>query len=160
MVFPTPYQISSGDEEKGQVGTKVTEKKFRPNIIINLPNGQPHEEDSWTHLTIDIQHDLPNVSPEALGVTFLLTGPCTRCTVINVNPENGEKESQTLKILSSYRKDEKCNILFGQYLAYEMKIQELLNHVHFQGSESTEKFVMEVNSFCRIQRRVDGEGRE
>ena len=111
---------------------------------------KPHDEDNWKKIIISATISrFNNNDDNPIQLEFLVTGPCARCTVINVNPENGTKSPQTLKTLSTYRKDEKNNILFGQYLAYETRLQQILN----QGNDLKNNeciFISSESSICHI----------
>ena len=72
--------------------------RFRPNIVFT--GGQAHDEDAWSNFTI--QHNL-----------FECVKPCYRCTVININQNNGQMNAEPLKTLATYRKQNQ-KIAFGQ----------------------------------------------
>lgn len=141
---------SSGCGSTGVGAAVVSVESFRPNFVVDrAPSPEdacsqsPHEEDSWRSVTLSlVRHDslhLPvcatapvTSTGSAAGageVTLLSTGPCARCSMVNIVPPgagsgvlspSGESEGGgsggtsgrdvvaknplTLKTLSSYRK--------------------------------------------------------
>lgn len=91
---------SSLDELNKKLKEPVSIKRFRPNFVFT--DGQPHEEDSWRNLAIG-------------SVRFEGVKPCSRCVLITVNPETGEKGVEPLKELSTYRKKNN-KVYFGENL--------------------------------------------
>lgn len=74
--------------------------------------------------------------------------------MININPEDGQRDPQTLRTLAKYRKDERSQILFGQYLSYEPLTQQ---RVHQLCPPS--RILLRADSICKIKRQ-EGTGRE
>ncbi|CAM9962020.1 unnamed protein product, partial [Ectocarpus sp. 12 AP-2014] len=85
---------------------QVTTAHFRPNFVVD--GVQAHEEDGWKSVRIG----------EALRLR--VTGPCSRCSMINIDPENGDTSGVALRVLAAYRR-ERANILFGQFLAMDQQ---------------------------------------
>ena len=76
----------------------VPMNRFRPNFVFT--GGEPFEEDTWHTFSIG--------KSKFIGVK-----PCSRCTLITVDQETGEKGIEPLATLATYRKvDNKIN--FGQ----------------------------------------------
>ncbi|CAN0402382.1 unnamed protein product, partial [Ectocarpus sp. 8 AP-2014] len=69
--------------------TKVTTAHFRPNFVVD--GVRAHEEDGWKSVRIG----------EALRLR--VTGPCSRCSMINIDPENGDTSGVALRVLAGYR---------------------------------------------------------
>ncbi|CAM9638105.1 unnamed protein product [Scytosiphon promiscuus] len=88
------------DEDPHQVSTA----HFRPNFVVN--GVRAHEEDGWQSVRI------------GGALRFRVTGPCSRCSMINIDPETGDTSGVALKVLAGYRR-ERANILFGQFLALD-----------------------------------------
>ena len=80
----------------------ISEDAFRANLIVD-GCAESFDEDTWQHVRIGD------------GV-FDVSGPCSRCNVINVDPHTGEFHRQPLQVLSSYRR-QRSSIFFGQFLA-------------------------------------------
>lgn len=78
----------------------VTMKRFRPNFVIS--GTEPFAEDFWKNIRIG-------------SVEFIIAKPCERCVLVSIDPVTGQKGSEPLKTLASYRKVGK-NIFFGQNL--------------------------------------------
>lgn len=66
----------------------ITSMRFRPNFIFS--GDLPHAEDNWKNFTIG-------------AVSFEGVKPCSRCVVITLNPDNGEKGVEPLKTLAKFR---------------------------------------------------------
>ncbi len=90
-----------------QGSKKVNSMFFRPNIVVQVPNGRvaSNPEDSWKRVVFPIH-----------GLQFDVTGPCARCSMVDVDPTSGTKGGKTLKALAQYRRD-KGRINFGVFLS-------------------------------------------
>lgn len=51
-------------------------RRFRPNVVLEVPGAAPFVEDTWAHVTGD-------------GFALHCVKPCTRCVMITVDPERG-----------------------------------------------------------------------
>ncbi|CAI5727349.1 unnamed protein product [Hyaloperonospora brassicae] len=80
----------------------ISEDAFRANFIVD-GCAESFDEDTWQHVRIG-------------DGAFDVSGPCSRCNVINVDPHTGEFRRQPLQVLSSYRR-QRSSIFFGQFLA-------------------------------------------
>ncbi|MBJ6138037.1 MOSC domain-containing protein [Marinobacter litoralis] len=96
---------ASLDELNGRLAQAVDIRRFRPNIVIS--GAAPWNEDSWRSLTVG-------------DVRFRVVKPCSRCVLTTVDPDTGQKDSNTepLKTLSHYRKTED-GVIFGQNAVHE-----------------------------------------
>ncbi|TMW58031.1 hypothetical protein Poli38472_013505 [Pythium oligandrum] len=79
---------------------QVQEDAFRANLVVD--GCEPFAEDSWR-------------SVRAGNVVLGVTGPCSRCSMINIDPSTGAFHRAPLQTLSRYRR-ERASIIFGQYL--------------------------------------------
>jgi uncharacterized protein YcbX len=79
---------------------KITVQRFRPNIVIRT--AVAHEEDSLTLFQIG-------------AIKFQNAKPCSRCIMVNNNPENGITNKEPLRSLSQYRKVDN-SVFFGTNL--------------------------------------------
>jgi uncharacterized protein len=77
--------------------------RFRPNFVFT--GGEPHVEDSFKDFYIG-------------EVLFSAVKPCSRCVLITVDQQTGEKGQEPLKTLTSYRTVDK-KIMFGQNLLHQ-----------------------------------------
>uniref|UniRef100_M4BRK3 Molybdenum cofactor sulfurase n=1 Tax=Hyaloperonospora arabidopsidis (strain Emoy2) TaxID=559515 RepID=M4BRK3_HYAAE len=84
------------------VSMSINEDAFRANLIVD-GCAESFEEDQWHRVRIGD------------GV-FDVSGPCSRCNIINLDPHTGQFQRQPLQVLSSYRR-QRSSIFFGQYLA-------------------------------------------
>lgn len=76
------------------LGNEVDDRRFRPNLQIELTNYEPFVEQEWIGRTLQIGE----------GVKVEITGPCERCMIITVDPENGSKQPALLKkVVKQYR---------------------------------------------------------
>lgn len=81
----------------------VAIENFRPNLVI--AGGEAHQEDRWGVVRMG-------------SVAFRVTGPCSRCSMVNIDPQQGTTHIPVLKTLAAYRR-EKSKIYFGQFLCME-----------------------------------------
>ena len=70
---------------------------FRPNLVV--AGCAAHSEDDWATVR------LPG------SLTLEITGPCQRCSVININGSTGEVDTRALASLASYRR----KLTFGMF---------------------------------------------
>ena len=90
---------SSLDDLNGRLEVKVPINRFRPNFVFT--NGEPFEEDFWSHFSIG-------------NVSFVGVKPCDRCVMTTVDPEKGVVSGKDpLKTLAKYRNFGN-KVLFGQ----------------------------------------------
>jgi len=80
----------------------VDGRRFRQNLYIE--GTQPHEEDSWLDGQVRVGKALLNVKMRD-----------SRCEVTTLDPETGETDMDTLKIITSYRTDQPKQVNFGVY---------------------------------------------
>jgi hypothetical protein len=177
-VIPEPFQQTSrdgnGEAENEQnvkgsprAGTRITEKKFRPNFVVSCPSRPPHDEDSWATLTMDLRPS-PITTPSPDGpcptptrsITFILTSPCARCSIVNVSPVTGERDRHVFQALADYRRDERSQVLFGQYLSYDSLWQQQLQSFPYDRNNPLTWQLICVESLCLIERRDQLEGQE
>lgn len=85
----------------------IDERRFRPNFYIT--GTKPHEEDDWVGRSV------------ALGgearVRVRLRDP--RCVMTTHNPDSGEHDFDTLRMITAYRTDQPKEVNFGVYGSVE-----------------------------------------
>lgn len=82
---------------------RVEMRRFRPNLVVE---GAPAwAEDEWTTL-------------EADGLVFHAVKPCSRCAMVDVDPERGEAGRGVLSELGRFRRRGRA-IVFGQNLVHD-----------------------------------------
>jgi uncharacterized protein YcbX len=85
-------------------------ESIRPNIIISGGTKQAHQEDYWNSILITTIPSSSSSSSSSLQqeyiIDFKLTGPCPRCSMVNVNNNTGKYEPGILEVMSQYRKKE------------------------------------------------------
>ncbi|HSX30540.1 MAG TPA: MOSC N-terminal beta barrel domain-containing protein [Candidatus Saccharimonadales bacterium] len=95
--------LASLDDLNAHMDASVPITRFRPNIVV--AGGEAFQEDSWRRIKIG-------------QVTFRVVKPCSRCEMINVDQQTGERDVQPLDALGGYRRHAK-GIWFGQNLVQE-----------------------------------------
>ncbi|KAJ1977025.1 hypothetical protein H4R34_003752 [Dimargaris verticillata] len=79
--------------------TPVDIRHFRPNIVVT--GCSPFAEETWTEVLVQ-----PGPNHAASPTRILVTSRCTRCTMVNNNPDTGIPltDQPPLKTLMSYRR--------------------------------------------------------
>ncbi len=89
---------SSLDDLNSRLAVPVPMNRFRPNFVFT--GGEPFEEDLMREFSIGHNR-------------FVAVKPCSRCVITTVNQDTGEKGTEPLKTLATYRQqNNKPN--FGQ----------------------------------------------
>ena len=88
---------------------RVSARQFRPNFVVRLVgNGNEgrlrHSEDGWTSLSF-LEKNLH----------LQVSGPCARCSMVDVDPLNGSKHGSALRAMAEYRRNN-GQITFGIFL--------------------------------------------
>lgn len=91
---------ASLDDLNGKLSKAMEMRRFRPNFVVFGTDA--FAEDTWKSIRIGTE-------------TFDIVKPCSRCILTTIDPETGEKGTEPLKTLASYRKVNN-KILFGQNL--------------------------------------------
>ncbi len=80
--------------------------RFRPNLVLS--GAAPWAEDAWRLLQIG----------GVGGVAFRAVKLCARCVIITTDQETGARprDREPLRTLSSFRRDDRGRVLFGQNL--------------------------------------------
>lgn len=86
----------------------VDARRFR--MLFQLAGCDAHEEDSWKGLLFEIGSAIVRVG-----------GPVDRCAVTTRDPETGERDLDTLRLLKQYRGQRQADgaVLFGVYASVE-----------------------------------------
>lgn len=91
---------SSLNDLNNRLHEAVPINRFRPNFVFT--GGEAYAEDTWRNFKIG-------------DLRFVGVKLCARCILTTVNQDTGEKGTEPLKTLATYRKQEN-RILFGQNL--------------------------------------------
>lgn len=93
---------ASLDDLSQRVGQPLAMLRFRPNLVVS--GAEPYAEDGWKRIRIG-------------EVEFEVAKPCSRCIMITVDPQTGERaaEREPLATLRTYRQRE-GQVYFGQNL--------------------------------------------
>lgn len=89
---------ASLDDLNTRLENPISMVRFRPNFVV--AETLPFEEDQWKRLRIG-------------AMDFEIVKPCARCVLTTVDPATGEKGTEPLKTLASYRRVNN-KVLFGQ----------------------------------------------
>ena len=100
------------DQERETAMLPARTANFRPNVVVR--GAGAHSEDTWRRLRIS-----------ADGPLFDVTGPCQRCSVINVDGGTGVIDRRALEVLAGYRhRMGSGSIHFGMFLALDKSYKE------------------------------------
>ena len=91
------------DELNGRLSEPLSIDRFRPNIVFT--SGEPHEEDSWKHITINV-------------IDFYGVKTCARCVVTTIDQQTSVAGKEPLRTLAAYRSVDK-KIKFGMNLLHK-----------------------------------------
>ena len=83
--------------------TPISMERFRPNIVVS--GGTAWAEDEWRDLQIGT-------------VKMTAVKPCARCVVTTTNQLTGERSSEPLETLATFRK-QSLGVIFGQNLVHQ-----------------------------------------
>ena len=86
------------EDLNGRLDIPVSMTRFRPNIVISGCNA--FAEDGWRRIRIGV-------------VELEIVKPCSRCTIPTVDPDTGERGTEPIHTLSTYRMVN-GKVLFGQ----------------------------------------------
>ena len=81
-------------------------QRLRPNFVISGAC-DPYYEDQMERMVVAGSDDT--------HVIFTSNGPCQRCTAVDVNSQNGEKDGNLFATMSAYRK-QGGKVTFGHLL--------------------------------------------
>jgi uncharacterized protein YcbX len=97
--------VESCAELGSQNGAEAPDhRRFRPTLLIE--GVEPHEEDSWVGRDV------------TAGEAVLRVVECDpRCAITTRNPETGERDLDTLRMIASYRPPSEGKVWFGVYAA-------------------------------------------
>lgn len=116
MVFVVQLILSSNDAARGSLNIKV--ENFRPNLVVTGGTGQPHQEDAWKRLRVGVRATAEQEAEEAISeaeeMELQVTGPCSRCSMVNVDGTSGSMDCRAFQALATYRKDG-SSVYFGQF---------------------------------------------
>lgn len=91
-------------ELSAMVGTAVTARRFRQNIVIEPFDEQPFVEERWLDSSLVF-------GDESEGLRIRLNRRIQRCVMINIEPETAEKEPAVLKTVAQSRQN--CVGVYG-----------------------------------------------
>jgi uncharacterized protein YcbX len=102
VIGPTSSSSSTATPtSSGDPNDRINAERFRPNFVVT--GGIPFQEDSWSRVMIG-------------SMIFTVTGPCARCTMVNIDQTTGSRESNLFATLASARRNPSGKIVFGVLL--------------------------------------------
>jgi molybdenum cofactor sulfurtransferase len=102
-------------------------ENFRPNLIVSSSSSSlsttpslPHQEDHWKSLTLPVTSSYENEerTHQDQEIVLAVTGPCSRCSMVNVNGKSGVMSCRVFEALKEYRKVN-SHVYFGQFLSFQ-----------------------------------------
>jgi uncharacterized protein YcbX len=94
---------ASLDDLNCRLDTPVTVTRFRPNMVLG--GAEPWAEDRWSRLAVR-------------GINLRVVKPCPRCAATTVDEATGERGTEPLRTLASFRRDSR-GVNFGVKVAHE-----------------------------------------
>jgi uncharacterized protein YcbX len=88
----------------GEAGVDADVRRFRPNLLIETPDGSPFPEDAWVGRTLRIGE-----GEEAAAVSVCLRD--VRCVMINLDPDTAAADARLLK--AAVRLNETCTGVYA-----------------------------------------------
>lgn len=153
--------LAEGKEEDIEAALQIS--RFRPNLLIGyrveaddvsstLKYSDLAREDAWRRLVMKADRCLQPGDVE--GIPFDVTGPCSRCQMVNVNQSTGVIDGRYLQTLAEYRK-QGSRINFGHFLRIDheqaqtiAKSGEKVGHSHARDSELATSAILHENMIC------------
>ncbi|HEV7572720.1 MAG TPA: MOSC domain-containing protein [Thermoanaerobaculia bacterium] len=88
----------------GEAGVGSDPRRFRPNLLIETPDGEPFPEDAWVGRTLRIGEgdDAPSVAVCTRDV---------RCAMLNLDPDTGATDARLLK--TAVRLNQNCTGVYA-----------------------------------------------
>jgi uncharacterized protein YcbX len=88
-------------------GVPLDVRRFRPNLLVETPDGQPFAEDAWVGRVIAVGRG-------AAGPAFSITMRDVRCAMINLDPDSAQADPRLLK--AAGRLNAACAGVYGAAL--------------------------------------------
>jgi hypothetical protein len=82
----------------------VDARRFRPNLVVTGVD-RPFDEDGWAEVRVG-------------GLRFFPRKPCSRCAIVDVDPDTGTRSTGVLAALAELRR-EGNRVFFGQNLVHD-----------------------------------------
>jgi molybdenum cofactor sulfurtransferase len=92
-------------------------ENFRPNLVVTGGTKEPHQEDAWKRLRVHVRAGTETANEgntEEEDLELQVTGPCSRCSMVNVDGTSGSMDCRAFQALATYRKDG-SSVYFGQF---------------------------------------------
>jgi uncharacterized protein len=96
VVYGAPVSMvttSSLDALSGRLGRRVGSPRFRATFLLDTGEGEPHAEDTWIGRELRLGQ-----------ASVLVRGLVPRCTVVDLDPTTGVRDTPVLRTLAGYRR--------------------------------------------------------
>lgn len=152
-LFVVQMILASDEEKRGSLN--ITAENFRPNLLVSGGSGRPHMEDGWKGLRLHAtRHKVPTKEEQEAGaggagagsvplaLELIVTDPCARCSMVNVDGSKGSMDCRAFQALASYRK-EGASVYFGQFCALDrhLGIDWLVDDVWLRAGLTVEPYL-------------------
>jgi len=144
--------IARTNEENVSVqkaSTNIKVENFRPNLLVAGGTGKPHQEDSWSR--ISFRQCGMHVSPvdqtaaSEFDIDMEVTGPCPRCSMVNVDGSSGSMDCRVFQALSTYRREDR-DVYFGQFCALRSRPRISIPGAQLPGHKHQEAVIQANNN--------------
>lgn len=122
----------SRELSRDDVQSDLQVSRFRPNLLLrrgpilkstqSLSISDLNGEDYWRSIRLSINSETGENEP----VTLEVTGPCSRCQMININQTSGVIDGRYLQALAEYRKVG-SRVNFGHFLRMSTELADKVN---------------------------------
>lgn len=102
-----PVSVICGATIRGverEAGRPLDVRRFRPNVLVETPGGEPFQEDAWVGKTLVLGDE-----PDGPALTATLRD--VRCAMLNLDPESAEKDARVMK--ATVRLNGNCAGVYG-----------------------------------------------
>ena len=114
----------------------VCTRHFRPNLVIAGQRVDAEDEAKWQHITL------------ANGdVRLRVTGPCARCSMVEIDPTSGQRHGAVLRALAKHHRVG-ARLLFGFFCKVDKSNGGEEAHLRLKGKESQ---LVELKAGSRIE---------
>ena len=108
---------ASLDDLNSRLSNAVSMLRFRPNVVVS--GCEPFAEDSWRELLGSGSSGSSDSSDSSDSSILTVVKPCSRCSIPSIDFNTGEKDTEVLKALNTFRRREGI-VYFGQNIVCEL----------------------------------------
>jgi MOSC domain-containing protein len=103
----TPVSVICGSTIRGierEAERPLDVRRFRPNVIVEIPGAEPFAEDMWVGKTLLL-------GDRADGPAVTVTLRDLRCVMVNLDPDTAERDARVMK--TTARLNQNCAGVYG-----------------------------------------------